>query len=181
MNWNFCNALERWCLFFAPIFVPIDLKCNRILSEYSEVQLFFVASDKMIIYHNAKMKYRCLHCMNEWTTARGRITFQAETPKVNKYNFLYVNLCTQHCRLCGTEIEPSCYLNEVTRVMKNICQILIEQFYPNRNFVLPLPPSSTSEEDFGQRIKQPRGPHQQHLCRACREGFCYSSTSQYYR
>jgi len=144
-------------------------------------QVFTFPPDILIIYHNAKIKYRCLNCLNEWTSARGRAIFQAERPRINKYNFLFVNLCTQQCRLCRREIEPSWYLNEATRVMKNVCRILIERFYSDRQFTLPRPPSSSSEEDNEQRRSQTRGHHHRNLCRACREGCCYGSHRQYPR
>ncbi|CAF3545889.1 unnamed protein product [Rotaria sp. Silwood1] len=182
LNWNFYDSLERWCLYFIDFPLPIGWNYNLDMNDCTRVQVFLYPHDKLLICQNVKIKYRCLNCVNEWTTARGRVIFQAEVPRFGKYNILCVNLCTQQCRLCGREIRPSWYLNEATRVMKNVCRILIEQFYPDRNFTLPIfQYSSSSEEELQQRRSQTHGPHYQHLCQACREGYCYGSYRQHQR
>ncbi|CAF2542315.1 unnamed protein product [Rotaria sp. Silwood2] len=182
LNWNFHDCSERWSLYFVNIPLPIGWNYNFDVNDCTPAQIFVYPYDKIIICHNAKIKYRCSICINEWTTARGRAIFQAEFPIIGKYNFLCVDLCTQQCRLCGEETQPSWYLNEATRVMKNICRILIEQFYPHRNFTLPIYQTSPSEEEeVQQRTSQTHGHHHQHLCRACREGYCYDSHRQYQR
>lgn len=136
----------------------------------------FTYFDKLIIYHNAKIKYSCENCLNEWTSARGRAIFQAEYPQENKYNILFVNLCTQQCKRCRHEIQPSWYLNEIVRVMKNIARLLIEHFYSNQSFELPRSPSSlSSENETQQRQSRTRGHHQKHLCRPCQLGCCFGS------
>jgi len=151
------------------------------MDDSNPAQVFTFPPDKLIIYHNAKVKYRCLNCSNEWASKRGRSIFQAEIPRINKYNFLYVNLCTQQCGFCREEVEPSWYVKEATRVMKNVCRILIERFYSHRQFPLPRLPSSSSEEGNNQPISQTKGHHCRNLCRACRQGCCYGSHRQYQR
>ncbi|CAF0773056.1 unnamed protein product [Rotaria sordida] len=181
LNWNFNDSLERWYLYFTDIPLPIGWNYDPHVNDYTPAQVFLYPHDRLIISHNAKIKYRCLNCRNEWTTARGRAIFQAAIPRIYQYNILYIKLCTQQCRLCGSEIQPSWYLSEATRVMKNVCRILIEQFYSHRNFTLPIfqYSSSSSEEGLQQRTSQASGPHHQHLCRACHEGYCFGSHRQY--
>lgn len=149
---------------------------------------FYSQPNLLTILHNAKIKYRCLDCHYEWTTARGRVKFQAEIPQENKYNVLFAYLFTQKCQKCHQEIQPSWYLDEVTRVMKNICRILLEYFYSSRSLLTssPTPSSSSIEhEDEDERIQQRasdmKNHHYQHLCQACLEGSCYASSSWEYR
>ncbi len=184
LNWNFHNFFERWFLYFTDISLPPGCNYDPNMNDSDSAQVFMYSPDKLIIYHNAKIKYRCLNCSNEWTSARGRAIFQAEIPRINKYNFLFANLCTQQCRFCQNEIQPSWYLNEATRVMKNVCQILIERFYSNRQFELSRPSSSSSssssfEAGNGQRMSQTKGHHHRNLCPACRRGCCYGSHRRY--
>ena len=121
LNWNFNNNLERWCLYFTHISLPLDSNDDIIvLNDCTSFQLFLFRRDILLIHHNAKTKYCCLTCQNDWTSARGRAIFQAQYPRNFMFNFLYVSLCTQQCRLCNQEVQPSWYLNEVTRVMKNV-------------------------------------------------------------
>ncbi|CAF3747136.1 unnamed protein product [Rotaria socialis] len=180
LNWNFHDPMERWYLLFAEISLPIC--CAKKINEnnHTPVQVFVYPPNRLIIYHNAKIKYRCLNCINEWTSARGRAIFQTEIPCTNKYNCLFVNLCTQECRLCRRNIQPSWYLCETTRVMKSVCRIIIEQFYSNRNFPLPIHQNSSSDERFIQRASQTNGRHHENLCQACREGYCYDSHRKYH-
>jgi len=180
LNWNFSNILERWFLYFEPISLPPGWNYDPNMDDSESAQTFRFPPDKLIIYHNAKIKYRCLNCRHEWTSARGRAIFQAEVPQRNKYNFLFAHLSTQECRFCRREIEPSWYLREATRVMKNVCRILIEEFYSNRAFALPRPPSPSSEEENKQRKSQTKGHHYRNLCPACREGCCYGSHRRKY-
>ena len=179
LNWNFTNAWERWFLYFEPISLPPGWNYNPNLDTSQSVQAFRFPPDKLIIYHNVKVKYRCLNCRHEWTSARGRAIFQTEVPQLNKYNFLFAHLSTQQCRYCNREIQPSWYLKESTRVMKNICRILIEEFYSGRGFSLPRPSSpsssSTSSEENHQRKSQTKGHHYRNLCPACRQGCCFGS------
>jgi hypothetical protein len=167
LNWNFTNHSERWYLYFEDISLPPGWNYDSNMNDNTSAQVF--------TYHNAKIKYRCEDCPNEWTSARGRAIFQTEAPRINKYNFLFVNLCTQQCRLCGRKIQPSWYLNEATRVMKNVCRILIERFYSQRHFALSSPPSSSSEEGNAQRQSHPKSPHRKDLCPACQRGCCFGS------
>jgi hypothetical protein len=181
LNSNFHHLLERWFLKFTEISLPPGCNYDPNMDDSNSAQVFTFPPDKLIIYHNAKVKYRCLNCSNEWASKRGRSIFQAEIPRNNKYNFLYVNLCTQQCGFCREEIEPSWYVKEATRVMKNVCRILIERFYSNRQFALPRSPSFSSEEGNNQPISQTKGHHCRNLCPACRQGCCYGSHRQYQR
>ncbi|CAF4597425.1 unnamed protein product [Rotaria socialis] len=169
LNWNFHDPMEQWYLLFAEISLPIC--CAKKINEnnHTPVQVFVYPPNRLIIYHNAKIKYRCLNCINEWTSARGRAIFQTEIPCTNKYNCLFVNLSTQECRLCRRNIQPSC-----------VCRIIIEQFYSNRNFPLPIHQNSSSDERFIQRASQTNGRHHENLCQACREGYCYDSHRKYH-
>ena len=175
LNWNFTNPEERWCLYFEDISLPPGWNYDPSVDDSISVQAFTFPPNHLIIYHNAKIKYRCIECQNEWTSFRGRAIFQAETPRMNKYNFLFVNLCTQQCRYCRKEIPPSWYLKEATRVMKNVCRILIEHFYSQQHFSLPTPPSPSSDEEDKQRKSRSAGHHRQDLCRACQRECCFGS------
>ncbi len=182
LNWNLKNFWERWFLYFEIISLPPGWNYNPDLDHSISVQAFRFPPNKLFIYHNAKVKYRCFDCRHEWASARGRAIFQTEVPQLNKFNFLFVHLCTQQCRYCSREIQPSWYLNETTRVMKNVCRILIEQFYSDRQFVLPKLSSSSSEEEEEnyQRKSQTTGHHYRNLCPACREGCCFGSHRRKY-
>lgn len=178
LNWNIQQWFERWYLYFTEISLPPGCNYDPNLDETGSSQVFLYAPDQLIIYHNAKTKYRCKNCSNEWTSARSRAIFQAEIPQINKYNFLFVNLCTQQCRYCKREIQPSWYIYESTRVMKNVCRILIEKFYSNQHFQLPRlasPSSSSSEEENQQRRSKTIGHHCRDLCVACQRGCCHGS------
>jgi hypothetical protein len=181
LNCNFNNISERWILCFTEISLPPGWNYDPNIKDSKSAQVFTFPPDILIIYHNAKIKYRCLTCRNEWTSARGRMIFQAEIPRRNKLNILFVKLCTQQCRFCRREIQPSWYLNEGTRVMKNVCRILIERFYSDRAFALPRPPSSSSEEENEQRMSRTTGHHHHNLCRACQQGWCFGSHRRYQR
>jgi hypothetical protein len=145
-------------------------------NHHSSVQTFFYQPKILTILHNAKIKYCCLNCQYEWTSARGRAIFQAEIPESNKHNILFGYLFSQKCQKCHQETQPSWYLDEATRVMKNVCRVLLNKFYS----ILPSSTSSSSEEeDFDQRTSDMRNHHHRHLCRACQEGSCYASHWQY--
>jgi len=164
------NSREQWSLLFVDynFMPPININ-NRNAS----IEIFRYQPHILTILHNAKIKYCCLHCQYEWTTARGRAIFQAEIPEINKYNILFGYLFTQKCGKCHRDIEPSWYLDEATRVMKNVCRILIENFYSDRQFFLSPSSSSSSSEDDVQRSSHMRDHHHRDLCRACQEGSCY--------
>lgn len=173
LNWNFHNSLERWHLIFTEISLPVCFYNDFDKDDHSPVLVFNYPPDKLMIYHNAKIKYRCLDCRNEWTSARGRAIFQLEFPSVNKYNCLFVSLCTQQCRRCHRYIEPSWYVCEAARVMENVCRIIIDKFYSHQNFKLSIDQEFFTVKEYPQRASQPHGRHQKELCQACREGYCY--------
>jgi hypothetical protein len=164
------NSREQWSLLFVDynFMPPIHLNNNHL-----PVQTFFYQPHILTILHNAKVKYCCLNCRYEWASARGRAIFQSERPEPNKYNILFAYLFTQKCQQCHQETKPSWYLDEATRVMKNVCRILMNKFYSDLHS--PSSSSSTSEEAFNQRASDMRNPHHQNLCRACQEGSCYAS------
>ncbi len=170
------NSREQWSLLFVDynFMPPVNVNDNH-FNRRTPVQTFTYQPHILTILHNAKIKYRCLHCVHEWTTARGRAIFQAEIPEINKHNVLFAHLFTQQCQKCRRDIEPSWYLDEATRVMKNVCRILIDKFYSHRQFLLSSSSSSSSDEDDMQRASYMRSHHHRDLCRACQEGSCYSS------
>ncbi len=180
------NSPEQWSLLFVDynFMPPINMNMNH-FNIRRTAQIFYYEPHILTILHNAKIKYRCLDCQHEWTTARGRAIFQAEIPEINKYNILFAYLFTQKCQKCRRDIEPSWYLDEATRVMRNVSRILIDRFYSHRRF--PLSPSISSssgdeedeEEDFVQRASHMRDHHHRDLCRACQEGSCYASHWQH--
>ena len=165
------NSREQWSLLFVDynFMPPIHLNMNK------SIQPFFYTPNILTILHNAKVKYCCLDCSYEWTTARGRAIFQAEIPETNKYNILFAYLFTQKCQRCHQETKPSWYLDEATRVMKNVCRILLNKFY----WLPSSSSSSSSEEDFDQRASDMSSHHHRELCSACQEGSCYASHWQY--
>lgn len=165
------NSREQWSLLFVDynFMPPIYLNENN-FNRYESFQIFKYQPHILTIVHNAKIKYCCLDCECEWTTARGRAIFQAEIPEINKYNILFAYLFTQKCQKCRRETAPSWYVDEATRVMKNVCRILLDQFYSHRQLEL----SSSSEDDI-QRLSDMKDHHQQDLCQACQEGSCYAS------
>lgn len=177
------DSLEQWSLLFVDYnFIP-----PLLIDPYKQYQAFYSQSNLLMILHNAKIKYRCLDCCSEWTTAQGRALFQAEIPQRNKYNVLFAYLFTQKCRLCRREIQPSWYLDEATRVMKNVSKILLEHFYSQRQFASSPTPSCSSseysqeeeeEESSKQRTSRMTHHHHYHLCQACLEGSCYASGCQ---
>ncbi len=89
----------------------------------------------------------------------------------------------EHPQRCRRDTEPSWYVDEATRVMKNVCRILIDQFYSHRQLRSTSSSSSSlsSDEEFVQRSSAMRTHHPQDLCQACQEGSCYNSNRQYYR
>jgi len=173
------SSREQWSLLFVDynFMPPVNIN-NDNFNEDRSILVFKYQPHILTILHNAKIKYCCLPCQNEWTTARGRVIFQAEVPEINKYNVLFGYLFTQKCRICHRDTEPSWYLDEATRIMKNVCRILIENFYSNRQLLLSSP-SSSSEEDDVQRASHMRNRHHRDLCRACQEGSCYGLHGQY--
>jgi len=178
LNCNFSNPFERWILYFTDVSLPPGCNYNSNMANQMSAQVFTVFPDKIVICHNAKVKYSCRTCSNEWTTARGRAIFQAEYPQINKYNILFINLCTQLCQNCRQEIQPSWYLSETVRVMKSVARILIERFYSNRSFELPRPTSPSDNDDddeIQQRQSRTRGHHQINLCPSCQRGYCFDS------
>ena len=176
------NSVEQWSLLFVDDnFIPLVK-----IDPFKQYQTFYSQPNLLMILHNAKIKYRCLDCHHEWTTAQGRAIFQAETPQMDKHNVLFAYLFTQKCRLCHHETKPSWYLDEATRVMKNVSRILIEQFYSQRQLATSPSPSSSSsefheeieeeeEERSNQRTSHMKHHHYYHLCQACLEGSCYAS------
>jgi hypothetical protein len=174
------NLLERWSLLFVDYnFMPPIYDYDINIDINNSAQLFTFQPNILTILHNAKIKYCCLKCHYEWTSARGRVIFQAERPEMNKYNILFAYLFTQKCQICRQETEPSWYLDEVTRVMKSVCGILTDKFYSDRQFSLPSSPTSSSEKEYVQRSSDMRNHHHEDLCRACQEGSCYPSRRQY--
>ena len=182
------NFREEWSLLFVDYNFMPPVSINR----HKGYHAFYSQPHLLTILHNAKIKYRCLDCHYEWTTARGRVKFQAEIPQENKHNILFAYLFTQKCQICRREIQPSWYLDEVTRVMKNVCRILMDYFYSYRPFITssssPTPSSSSIDYEFefeeersDQRASDMRNHHYQHLCQACQEGSCYASSSWQYR
>jgi hypothetical protein len=165
------NSNEQWSLLFVDYnFMPPIYINNNI---HTSVLTFYYQPHILTILHNAKIKYRCLHCQHEWTTARGRAIFQAEKPETNKYNILFAYLFTQKCQICHRDTEPSWYVDEATRVMKNVCRILIDHFYTDRQFLSSPSSSSSSEDEFVQRSSHMRDYHHRDLCPACQVGSCY--------
>lgn len=173
------NSRKEWSL----LFVDYNFMPSMPINRHKGYHAFYSQPHLLTILHNAKIKYRCLDCHYEWTTARGRVKFQAEIPEENKYNVLFAYLFTQKCQICHREIEPSWYLDEVTRVMKNVCRILMEYFYSSRPVSSSPTPSSSSidlefeEERSDQRASDMQNHHYKHLCQACLEGSCYTSSS----
>ncbi|CAF1062670.1 unnamed protein product [Adineta ricciae] len=172
------SSRERWSLGFVdydllpPMFFrDVDLNTNE------PFKLFWFPDDILKIVHNAKIKYCCRDCSHEWTTARGRAVFHAERPIRNKVNVLFTYLFTQKCRECLQEIQPCWYLDETTRVMRNICRILKDNFYSNRQFSSQ---DSSSDEDVEltlgeQRASRMTNFHERNLCSACLAGSCFAS------
>ncbi len=170
------NSRERWSLLFVDYnFMPPNYLNENNFNRSTSFQVFKFQPNILTIACNAKIKYCCLHCQYEWTTARGRAIFQAEIPEINKYNILFAYLFTQKCRKCRREIFPSWYVDEATRVMKNVCRILLDEFYSHRQLESSSSSSSSSSEDDTQRSSDMRHHHQQDLCQACQEGSCYAS------
>jgi hypothetical protein len=175
------QSREQWSLLFVDYsFIPPNYY-NYKSYTYKTAEIYFFQPHILTILHNAKIKYRCMDCHYEWTTARGRAIFQAEIPAINKYNVLFSYLFTQKCQICHQDVKPSWYLDEATRVMKDVCHILNRYFYYNRQFQLPHLPDSSSEERHEQRLSSMKEPHRQNLCRACQEGSCFTSHHQHYR
>ena len=181
------NSREQWSLLFVDYnFMPPVYIHNTKLNPKTSAQRYFFQPHILTILHNAKVKYCCLSCRYEWTTARGRAIFQGEKPEANKYNVLFAYLFPQKCQICRKDTEPSWYLDETTRVMKSVCRILNEEFYSDRQFLSPPSSSSSSssldqEEECEQRFSAMRNSHPQHLCRACQQGSCYTSQWFYQR
>jgi hypothetical protein len=175
------NSREQWSLLFVDYsFIPPNYH-DYMINTYKSAEIFSFQPRIITTLHNAKIKYRCLHCDQEWTTARGRAIFQAEIPETNKHNVLFAYLFTQKCQICRRDTEPSWYLDEATRVMKDVCRILTDYFYSKRQFKLPRSPSSSSDEEHEQRSSDMKEHHRENLCRACQEGSCYASHWQYHR
>ncbi|CAF0843537.1 unnamed protein product [Adineta steineri] len=168
------NEREQWSLLFTDynFMLPISLDTD---APYKVIRCPF---ERVTILHNAKIKYCCKNCKTEWTTARGRVIFQAEIPQVNHYNILFAYLFTQKCRQCYQEILPCWYLDEATRVMKNVCRILREEFYSHQ-YLKAL--HSEEIDDGQQRQSYTREHHQQNLCLACQQNSCYASYLQQQR
>ncbi|UJR13254.1 hypothetical protein I4U23_000275 [Adineta vaga] len=164
---------EQWSLGFVDHnFLPPMYFLNVNLSTNQPYQIFRYPDHILKIVHNAKIKYCCRQCQYEWTTARGRAVFQAELPQENKYNILFAYLFTQICQKCLRDIEPCWYVDEATRVMKNICRILKENFYSNFQ-------SSDDEDNYeNQRLSVTKNSHQYNLCQACKNGSCFASNLQ---
>lgn len=168
LNSILTNLADRWLLYFQEISLPPGWNSHVTYSQ--PIQVFDYPPDKLIIYQNSKMKYSCANCNYQWASARGRMIIQSEYPRMNKYNFLYLHLYPQQCRYCRREIPPCWYLDEATRVMKNVCRILLERFYSNR--ILNIEALVFNEE---QRRSYARGPHEENLCSACRIQCCFDS------
>lgn len=122
------NCCEQWSL----LFIDYNFMPPVHINDHRSFEIFQPERHILTILHNAKIKYSCLYCQNEWTTARGRAIFQAEIPQTNKYNVLFAHLFTQKCQICHRDIKPSWYLDEATRVIKNVSRILIDIFYSQR-------------------------------------------------
>ena len=137
------ESREQWSLLFVDYnFIPPDYQ-NFYYDIYNTCQIYFFQPRILTILCNAKIKYRCLNCHYEWTTARGRAIFQAEIPEINKYNILFAYLFPQICQICYEDIQPSWYLDETTRIMKDVCYILNNYFYSSDIAFLKRPMSDS--------------------------------------
>jgi len=159
------SSRECWSL----LFVDYDFMPPVPLNSSLPIQMFYWNQNVLMIQHNAKVKYCCRDCSYEWTSARGRAIFQAEIPEENKHNVLFAYLFHQQCQKCFRDTEPCWYVDEATRVMKNISRILIEKFYSDRDF----PFDDDFQTDLHQRESDMRHHHNRNLCSACQHRSCY--------
>ncbi|CAF0741816.1 unnamed protein product [Didymodactylos carnosus] len=98
----------------------------------------------ILVLRNAKVKYicstpKCMKQRKEWTTARGRALFLFENPSfLTSQHLIVYHLFEQNCNLCHQNVQPSWYLDETCRVIREIAQLIIMNFYPNLIDIQPV-------------------------------------------
>jgi len=121
-------------------------------------------SEFRLLHDSAKVRFLCQHCLNAWTSMKGRVMFWFKLNQTAQSGVVYFKLFGQKCGKCKPEKfeHAMWYPEEVEKVIANLHQRIGRLCYGLQQI-------SVSET---RRSGKPRTQHNSDLCQACSAGIC---------